>query len=153
MDDEYFMNKALEMAQKALASGEVPVGAVVVKDGVIIGEGYNQREQKNDVSSHAEIEALKAAEQTLASWRLSGCTLYVSLEPCLMCASAIAQSGISRLVYGADDPQAGAITSHHYIYDDPSVASRPLVSRGVKAKECQEILLTFFKGKRKKAVL
>ena len=153
MNDDYFMNKALEMAQKALAAGEVPVGAVVVKDGVVIGWGYNQREQKKDISSHAEIEAIKAAEQSLSSWRLSGCTLYVSLEPCLMCASAIAQAGISRLVYGIDDPQAGAITSHHLIYDDPSVASRPLVSRGVLAKECQEILFTFFKGKRKKAVL
>jgi tRNA(adenine34) deaminase len=153
MDDESYMKQALLEAQKAGDEGEVPVGAVVVYEGRIVGVGHNQREAKKDISSHAEIEAIKSAEQTLGSWRLAHCTLYVTLEPCLMCASAIAQAGMARLVYGAPDPQDGAISSHHYIYEDPNVGPRPLCSRGVLEGECQRLLLSFFKKKRKKAVL
>jgi tRNA(adenine34) deaminase len=129
MDDESYMKQALLEAQKAEKEGEVPVGAIVVYDNRIVGVGHNQREAKKDISSHAEIEAIKAAEQTLGSWRLPHCTLYVTLEPCLMCASAIAQAGIARLVYGASDLQEGAICSHHYIYEDPAVGPRPFAAR------------------------
>jgi tRNA(adenine34) deaminase len=152
MNDEDYMREALKSAQKAIGIGEVPVGAVVVLDGKIIGRGYNQRETKNDVSSHAEIEALKEAGAALGSWKLSDATLYVTLEPCLMCAAAIVQARVHRVVYGADDPQEGAITAHHFIYDDPSIKERPLVSRGVLQDECSILLQSFFFNRRKKKV-
>ena len=150
MNDEDYMREALKSAQKALQLGEIPVGAVVVLDGKIIGRGYNQREKKKDVSSHAEIEALRAAGKAVGNWRLAGATLYVTLEPCLMCASAIQQAGIHRLVYGAEDPSDGAISAHHYIYDDPSLGERPLLSRGVLGDDCAILLKTFFFNRRKK---
>jgi tRNA(adenine34) deaminase len=150
MNDEDYMREALKSAQKALECGEIPVGAVIVLDGKIIARGYNQREKKNDVSSHAEIEALRSAGETLGNWKLNGATLYVTLEPCLMCAAAILQAHVSRVVYGADDPKEGAITAHHFIYDDPSLKERPLVSRGVLKKDCSILLQTFFFNRRKK---
>jgi len=150
MNDEDYMREALKCAQAALELGEIPVGAVIVLDDKIVARGYNQREKKHDVSSHAEIEAIRSAGKTLGSWRLNGATLYVTLEPCLMCASAIQQAQICRVVYGAEDPSDGAISAHHFIYDDPSLGERPLVSRGVLEKDCAILLKTFFFNRRKK---
>jgi tRNA(adenine34) deaminase len=150
MNDEDYMREALKSAQKALGFDETPVGAVVVLDGKIIGRGYNQREMKHDVSSHAEIEALREAGAAVGDWKLQGATIYVTLEPCLMCASAIQQAHLFRVVYGADDPEEGAITAHHFIYNDPSLADRPLVSRGVLAEESSILLKKFFFNRRKK---
>lgn len=148
MSDEEYMALALKSAQIASELGEVPVGAVVVKDGKIIGEGHNEREKKRDVSSHAEIEAIREAEKALGRWVLEGCTLYVTLEPCLMCSGAIAQARLSRLVYGASDPKEGAVESHFYVFADPTLDHRPLVTGGVMAKECQQLLSDFFAVKR-----
>jgi len=150
MNDEDFMREALKSAQKALEIGETPVGAVVVLEGKIIGRGFNQRERKHDVSSHAEIEALREAGAAVGDWKLRGATIYVSLEPCLMCASAIQQAHLFRIVYGADDLEEGAITSHHFIFNDPSICERPLVSRGVLAEESSILLKKFFFNRRKK---
>ena len=148
MTDEEFMQIALESARQSVFVGEVPVGAIVVKDGIVIGKGHNERETKLDISSHAEIEALKEAEQKLGRWTLEGCTLYVTLEPCLMCAGAIAQARIKRLVYGASDKKEGAIESHFYVYADPALPHRPLVKGGVLATESETLLSGFFAVKR-----
>ena len=117
MDDIEFMNIALEEAEKALRENEIPVGAVVVKDGKVISVGHNQRECLNDITSHAEIEALKNAAKVLGSWKLNGCTLYVTLEPCLMCTGAILQSRVSRVVFGAKDERDGALISNYFVFD------------------------------------
>jgi tRNA(adenine34) deaminase len=148
MSDEEYMAQALKYAQIANEMGEVPVGAVVVKDGVIVGFGYNRRESEKDISSHAEIEAIRDAESKLGHWVLDGCSLYVTLEPCLMCAGAIEQARIARLVYGASDPSEGAIESHFCVYGDPTLKHRPLVKGGVLASECEGILSSFFAVKR-----
>ena len=143
------MDIALEEARIALEEGEVPVGAVIVKDGEIIARGHNHREAKHDISSHAEIEALKEAGRVLSTWNLKGCTLYVTLEPCLMCAGAIEQSRISTLVYGADDPQEGAITSKRAVFDLENQKNSLLIYRGVEKNRCQAILDDFFFSKRR----
>jgi tRNA(adenine34) deaminase len=148
MTDEELMGEALKEARIAFDEGEVPVGAVVVLDGRIIGRGHNERERKLDVSSHAEIEAIKDAERNLGRWTLDGAAIYVTLEPCLMCAAAISQARIFRLVYGADDPTMGAVASHHFVYGDPSLQSRPLVTSGVRKEECSALLERFFKERR-----
>ena len=148
MTDEEFMQIALESARQSALVGEVPVGAIVVKDGIVISKGHNERETKLDISGHAEIEALKEAEQKLGRWTLEGCTLYVTLEPCLMCAGAIAQARIKRLVYGASDKKEGAIESHFYVYADPSLPHRPIIKGGVLASECETLLKDFFAVKR-----
>jgi tRNA(adenine34) deaminase len=150
MNDEYYMREALKSAQKALENNEIPIGCVIVWQGKIIARGFNQREKKKDVSSHAEIEALRKAGKKLDSWKLSETTLYVTLEPCLMCASAIQQAHVARIVYGASDPKEGAISAHHFIYDDPSLKNRPLVSCGVLERECSILLHKFFFNRRKK---
>ncbi len=142
------MSEALELAKEAFKIGEVPVGAVIVKDEKIIGRGYNRRETNHDISSHAEIEALKDAAKNLGDWRLSDCRLYVTLEPCLMCAAAIAQARISTVIYGADDLADGAISSHVGVYDDPSIKNRPLIYKGVLENECSSLLKEFFKNRR-----
>ena len=142
--DVIFMKEALKEAEAAFNDGEVPVGAVVVKDGQIIGRGHNRKEAKNDVSSHAEIEAIRAASSYLGSWSLSGCTLYVTLEPCLMCAGAIVQSRISRLVYGAEDIDRGAIVHTVQSFELYKKDNDPLVSRGVLQDECETLLKKFF---------
>lgn len=143
------MEEALEEAKKAFSCGEVPVGAVVVKDGEIIGRGHNERESKNDISSHAEIEAIKMAEKTLGRWSLEGCSLYVTIEPCLMCSGAIKQAKIGSVFYGADDPSVGAVKTHYHVYDDPSIEYNPLVYSGVLEKECAGLMRLFFAEKRK----
>lgn len=147
--DEEYMNEALRLASLAGRKGEVPVGCVIVKDDKIIGRGYNQREEKHCIVSHAEIEAITEAEKTLGNWRLDHCVMYVTLEPCLMCAGAILQSRISRLVYGAADSSDGAITSRYRVYDEPSCHPRPLVTIGIKSEQCQALLSAFFSQTRK----
>lgn len=149
MNDIQFMQRAIALAKEAGKRGEIPVGAVVVKNGEIIGEGMNTREGKNTVSGHAEIQALENASLKSGDWRLSGCTLYVTLEPCPMCASAIEQSRISRLVYGSADERMGAaggkIDMFKYDFSLP-VSITPFVLK----EECDEILNNFFTVKRNK---
>ncbi len=150
MTDEQWMKIALEEASLAYSSNEVPVGAIIVLDGQIIGRGHNQREAKLDISSHAEIEALKDAAKNIGSWNLKGSTLYVTVEPCMMCSGAILQAGISRVVYGTDDQTIGAVRSHIGAFDDPSFPNRPLVTRGVLEEECRTLMEEFFKNLRQK---
>lgn len=149
MTDEEFMGQALIEAEKAAKENEVPVGAVLVKDGKIVARGHNRREKKSDVTSHAEIEAIRQGEKKLGGWRLEGTTLYVTLEPCLMCAGAILQARIARLVYGAKDPKEGAIASRYFVYDTPSRGERPLVKGEVLRGESEKLLVAFFARKRK----
>lgn len=150
LDEEYMM-KAFELAEKAYALGEIPVGAVVVSpDGEIIGEGYNQREMLNSPIAHAEIIAIEQAAKRLSQWRLCGCTLYVTLEPCPMCAGAVMNSRIKRVVYGAFDDKNGACASVACLFEErfthiPYVRSRVLIS------QCSEILTRFFKELRENA--
>jgi Cytosine/adenosine deaminases len=148
MTDQELMRIALKSAQITGEQGEVPVGAIIVKDGQIVGSGANEREKKLDISSHAEIEAIRAAEKALGRWTLEGCTLYVTLEPCLMCAGAIAQARLDRLVYGAPDPKEGAVESHFYVFADPTLKHRPLVTGGILAADCERLLKKFFAVKR-----
>lgn len=147
--EEKYIKRAIELAKQAETYGEIPVGAVVVLNGKIIGEGFNKRESKFDISSHAEIEALKSAEKSIGNWRLDGAELYVTLEPCLMCAGAILQSRLSKVVFGSYDEKDGAIVSNYYVYDSPSVHERPLVYGGVMKEECDSLLKDFFASKRK----
>lgn len=143
-----FMNRAIELAKIAASQGEVPVGAVIVKDGVIIGEGYNMREQKKNALSHAETEAINDACKNIGDWRLDDCTIYVTLEPCPMCAGAIVNARISEIVFGAYDLSMGCIDSVASITSLPfSVGTT--VFGGVKEDECKKILTDFFKGVRK----
>ncbi len=142
------MQRALELARAAAARGEVPVGAVVVRDGQIVGEGANAREQANDALRHAEMDAIGAACKKLGTWRLTGCTLYVTLEPCLMCAGAIWQARLDKVVYGATDPKAGAMGSLYKIHEDARLNHRLPVETGVLADECGQILKDYFKAKR-----
>ncbi len=138
------MNQALVEAQLALAHGDVPVGAVAVRDGVIVGRGHNRKEADADPTAHAEMIALRAAARTLGGWRMAGVTLYCTLEPCPMCAGAIVSARIPRLVYGADDPKAGAVGSVVELLRDPRFNHRVAVTRGVLAEECQALLDRFF---------
>lgn len=150
MSDEEYMKIAFQEALLAKEEGEIPVGAIVVKDGEIIGKGHNHREVDFDISSHAEIEAIKQAEKHLGNWRLTGATLYVTLEPCLMCAGAILQSRINKLIFACPDEKDGAIISNYFVYDQPSIHERPLVYHDVLFNECNDLLKDFFKNKRNK---
>ncbi len=141
------MTRAIELAKTAAAQGEVPVGAVVVKDGSIIGEGYNMREQKKNALSHAETEAINAACNTLGDWRLDDCTMYVTLEPCSMCAGAIVNARIKELVFGAYDKTMGCIDSVTSITSLPF--ANTTVYGGIKEDECRALLTDFFEGVRK----
>jgi len=143
-----FMNRAIELAKIAANKGEVPVGAVIVKDGKIIGEGYNMREQKKNALSHAETEAINAACKTLGDWRLDNCTIYVTLEPCPMCAGAIINARISEVVFGAYDRQMGCMDSVTNIAALPFSAGTTVYG-GIKEDECKKILTDFFEGVRK----
>ena len=142
-----FMTRAIELAKIAAKNGEIPVGAVVVKDGVIIGEGYNMREQKNNALSHAEIEAINAACNTLGDWRLDNCTIYVTLEPCIMCTGAIVNARIKEIVFGAYDKTMGCIDSVLNINSLPFVPNVEIFG-GIKEDECKKILTEFFEGVR-----
>ncbi len=145
--DVYFMRRALELAELAYKSGEIPVGALVVKDGEIIAEGYNLRQTNKSATAHAEILAIEAACKQLGSWRLSGCTLYVTLEPCPMCAGAIINSRIDRVVYGIKDAKAGCLGSVINFNSYP-FNHAPEISDGVCADECAAILREFFVTRR-----
>ncbi|MGD2108681.1 MAG: tRNA adenosine(34) deaminase TadA [Phycisphaerae bacterium] len=146
--DERFMRAAIREAVAARDAGEVPVGAVVVRDDRIIGRGYNQRETLNDPTAHAEMIALTAAAAAVESWRLDGCTLYVTLEPCAMCAGALVLARVERLVYGATDPKAGACTSLYAIPTDERLNHRVEVIDGVLADDCAALLQLFFAEQR-----
>ena len=142
------MNEALTIAKHAFATGDVPVGAIVVNsDGVVIGTGYNEREANNDPTAHAEIVAIRNAAARLQRSRLDDCTLVVTLEPCAMCAGAIAQSRISSLIFGAWDEKAGAVGSVWDVLRDPRSIFKVEVSAGVKERECAQLLKEFFSDK------
>ena len=146
--DERFMRIALGEASSAAEAGDVPVGAVVVHENRVIGRGANQRERLNDPTAHAEMIALTAASAHLESWRLEGCTLYVTLEPCAMCAGAIVLARVDRVVFGATDPKAGACISLYNIPTDERLNHRVEVASGVLADECGAVLSDFFARQR-----
>lgn len=143
MEHRDYMEQALALAREAAAHGEVPVGCVIVKDGKVIGRGRNRREEKQAVYSHAEMEAMAQANAALDSWRLEGCDLYVTLEPCPMCAGAILNSRIRRVVYGAADAKAGCCGSVTDLFALP-FNHHPVVERGLRAEEAQALLQAFF---------
>ncbi len=147
-DDRYWMGRALELAARAMSQGEVPVGAVVVKDGEAIGEGWNQPIGRCDPSAHAEMLALRDAAQRVGNYRLPGTTAYVTLEPCPMCAGAMVHARVDRVVYGADDPRTGAAGSVFDLLQSTRLNHRCEVCSGVLADRCSELLTRFFKGKR-----
>ena len=147
--DAAMMREALALAARAAEQGEVPVGAVVVKEGTIVGRGYNAPITSKDPSAHAEIQALRDAATTLANYRLGGCTLYVSLEPCAMCAGAIMHARISRLVYGAADPKTGACGSVVDLFAEGRLNHHTEVTGGVLAAEAGKLLSDFFAARRK----
>lgn len=149
-DDEAFMALALDEARAAQAEGEVPVGAVIVHDGRVIGRGRNRREADQDPLAHAEIFAIRDAAKHLGSWRLIGATCYVTLEPCPMCAGALVLARVSRVVYGAADPKAGAVKTLFGIGTDPRLNHRFEVADGVCAEACGRVLSDFFAGVRAK---
>lgn len=144
MDDIYYMTVALDLARLSASEGEVPVGAVVVKDGIIVGKGRNKRELSKNAIAHAEIEAINDACKTLGGWRLWECDIYVTLEPCPMCAGAIINSRIKRLIYGADDIRFGAVSSVLNLFDYP-FNHKPEITRGILKDECKKELSDFFK--------
>jgi tRNA(adenine34) deaminase len=148
MNDEAWMKKALELAGEAAEIGEVPVGAVIVRDREIISESSNLREKSHNPVAHAEILAIQQAAAKLGAWRLEDCTLYVTLEPCPMCAGAIVNSRIPRLVYGATDPKAGAVNSLYQITQDARLNHQVEVVGGVLAEDCGKILSEFFRNLR-----
>jgi tRNA(adenine34) deaminase len=146
---EHFMRRALELAQQAAYQDEVPVGALIVRNHQIIAEAYNQREQLNDPTAHAEMIAITQAAASLGSWRLEDCELYVTLEPCPMCAGAILQSRIPRVIYGAIDTKAGAVESLFHLLSDPRLNHRCQITGHVLSTECGRILTEFFEAKRR----
>jgi tRNA(adenine34) deaminase len=150
-DDKYtFMREALKEAKKAALKGEIPVGAVIVKDGEIISRGHNTREYKNDASAHAEMTAIRRANKKLRSWRLDGCELYVTLEPCPMCAGAVIQARIKTLYFGAFDKKGGACGSITDLFDGFKWNHIPFIESGVLEDECSYILKDFFAKLREK---
>src|SRR5690554_4437586 len=144
------MRLAIEEAKKAQTVGEVPIGAVVVKDGEIIASGYNRRETSKDPTNHVEIVAIRRASQELGGWRLIGCTLVVTLEPCPMCAGAIVQSRIERVVYGTDDPKAGCAGTLMNLLQEDRFNHRTEIVDGVLQEECADLLTSFFRKLRGK---
>ncbi|HHX13358.1 MAG TPA: tRNA adenosine(34) deaminase TadA [Clostridiales bacterium] len=150
MVDEHFMKAALAEAAKAQENGEVPIGAVIVREGRIIGRGSNRTETDRDPTCHAEIIAIREAAALLGGWRLLGCTLYVTLEPCSMCAGAIVLARIERLVIGTMDPKAGACGSLMNIPADGRLNHNPEIVTGVLENECRQVLKTFFRELRRK---
>ncbi|MBS2023398.1 MAG: tRNA adenosine(34) deaminase TadA [Deltaproteobacteria bacterium] len=144
------MSEALALARTAGSEGEVPIGAVVVFEGRIVGRGRNARERGNDPTAHAEIVALQEAARSLGRWRLTGCTLYVTLEPCFMCAGALVNARVDRLVFAVLDPKAGAVGSLADVCRDPRLNHRLAVDSGVLGDECGALLKDFFRERRKK---
>lgn len=148
---EYYMSQALELAQEAADAGEVPVGCVIVRDGAVIGRGRNRREEKQAVCSHAEMEAMAQANATLGSWRLDNCALYVTLEPCPMCAGAILNARIPKVFYGARDSTFGACGGVTNLFME-QFPHRPALVGGILAEDCQAVLAEFSKASPRKAV-
>ena len=146
---EKFMKMALEEAQKASEIGEVPIGAIVVKDNVVVGRGYNKTETTKDPTAHAEMEAIRMAAKTLGGWRLIGCDLYVTCEPCSMCAGAIVWSRIENLYIGTMDPKAGACGSVFNIVQEEKLNHNVNIETGILQEECSKILKDFFKNLRR----
>ena len=146
--DEAMMRQALAEAEAAGDADDVPIGAVIVCEGEIIGRGRNQRELLQDPTAHAEMIALTAASDAMKCWQLVGCTLYVTLEPCVMCAGALVNARVDRVVFGADDPKAGACGSLYNIVEDKRLNHRLRITSGVLAEPCAELLRSFFAGKR-----
>jgi tRNA(adenine34) deaminase len=146
---EHYMRLALEQAEMAFREDEVPIGAIIVHEGRVIASAHNQREQLHDPTAHAEMIAITQAAESLRSWRLEGCTLYVTLEPCPMCAGAILQARIPVLVYGAADPKAGAVNTLFRLLDDPRLNHRCRVEANILAESCAEMLSRFFQTQRR----
>ena len=146
---DHYLRMALREAEQALEENEVPVGAVIVHDEQVIAAAHNQREQLHDPTAHAEMIAITQAAESLGDWRLEGCTLYVTLEPCIMCSGAILQARIPVVVYGASDPKAGAVGSLYKLLDDPRLNHRCQIVPGVLAPACGEILTRFFQAQRR----
>lgn len=143
--DEKWMRRALELAAQAAETGEIPVGAVVVCDGEIVAEAGNLKETNQDPLGHAEIIAIRAAAEKLGRWRLNGCTLYVTLEPCAMCSGAIIHARVDRVVYAATDPKAGAVKSLYQILSDPRLNHTPVINSGILETEAAQQLRDFFR--------
>lgn len=148
--DDYFMGEALRQAARALEADEVPIGAVIVRGGRIIARAFNQVELLKDATAHAEMLALTQAEQVVGDWRLTDCTLYVTKEPCPMCAGAIVHTRLARVIFGASDPKAGAAGSALNLLNFPSLNHRCEITRGVREAECRSLLQSFFAIKRQK---
>jgi tRNA(adenine34) deaminase len=146
--DEYFMRLALREATQALQHDDIPVGAIVVQEGEVIGSGHNERELRCDPTAHAEVIALRDAARTLGSWRVLESVLYVTLEPCAMCAGAIVLARVPRVVFGARDPKAGAAGSVLDVLAEPRLNHRPQVQAGLLAGECADLLRSFFASRR-----
>ncbi len=153
MDDEYFMREALLQARMAGAAGEVPVGAVVVLEGEIVGRGFNQPIGRSDPTAHAEVMALRDAAARLSNYRLPGCDLYVTLEPCVMCSGAIMHARIRRVVFGAPDPKTGVAGSVLDLFGEERLNHHATVSAGVLADECASLLSSFFAARRGRTLL
>jgi len=151
--DELWMEEALREAHHALAMGEVPVGAIVVRDGRIVGRGWNRPVAANDPTAHAEVLAIREAGQDIGNYRLLDCDLYVTVEPCAMCAGAITHARIRRLIYGAEDAKAGAVHSMLQVLNHPKLNHKVEVSSGVLAARCMDLVQTFFREKRKAGVV
>lgn len=149
MDDHYYMKLALVEAQKAFALGEVPIGAVLVIDGQVVASAHNMREQWHDATAHAEILVIREACRSLNRWRLTGATLYVTIEPCPMCAGALVMSRVDRLVYGSADYKAGAVESLFNVVNNPALNHRLEITAGVLADECAGLMKEFFRRRRK----
>ncbi|WZO97537.1 tRNA adenosine(34) deaminase TadA [Isosphaeraceae bacterium EP7] len=147
-NDLIWMKRALELAREAGRLGEVPVGAIIVRDGRVLSQAYNLRESTGDPTAHAERLALTLAGRAMGTWHLDGCVLYATLEPCPMCAGAILQGRIARVVYGAADPKGGACRSLYRLLDDPRLNHRAAVTAGVCSRECGEVLADFFGSRR-----
>ncbi|HET7186361.1 MAG TPA: tRNA adenosine(34) deaminase TadA [Terriglobales bacterium] len=148
MTDELYMEEALREAARAESAGEVPVGAVVVCNGRIVGRGWNRNITDNDPTAHAEVLALRQAAGEIGNYRLLDCEMFVTIEPCAMCAGAMVHARLKRLVYGAEDPKAGAVHSVMSVLNHPQLNHRMEVTRGVLAARCQELLQSFFRNRR-----
>lgn len=148
--DDYFMRKALRQAARAYEAGEVPVGAVIVREGKVIARAFNQVEMLKDATAHAEMLALTQAEAAVGDWRLTDCTLYVTKEPCPMCAGAIVHTRLARIVFGAGDSKAGAAGSAMNLLQFPTLNHRCEITAGVQAEECRALLQNFFMEQRQK---
>ncbi|MBC3537560.1 tRNA adenosine(34) deaminase TadA [Megasphaera hominis] len=149
--DEFYMGKALEEARTAYVVGEIPIGAVIIYEKKAIARAYNLRESLPCATAHAELLAIEKACRALGRWRLTGCTLYVTVEPCPMCAGAIINSRLDRVVYGCDDPKAGAARSLFHLLDNPALNHQVEITAGVREDECAQLMKDFFRARRQKA--